>query len=261
MVTLRIEDVPPLETSGERTPQIWSSLYITEYTPIKCIDLWIARSASVPLHIRLFTLSPCKSPFLLLWQGITRYSYRFKSLDLRLEGPTWTDHILPITFRVDNLHELRISWADEVHLISRTVDIFHSSIEIPQLRMLDIGTSVHQQDVVTMPTFAASSLVELVIEEQAPLAMVWSFLGECKRIRKLWWRLEDYRTNDPWMPPSASIPTLERLLISGRPAANALLAADLPALRWLDVSGTYNQVSVCKAILKFTQITHLSIEL
>ena len=126
--------------------------------------------------------------------------------------------------------------------------------------MLGIGTSVRQRDVVTMPTFAASSLVELVIEEQAPLAMVWGFLGECKRIRKLWWRLEANLTNDPWMPPPASIPTLEGLSISGRPAANILLAADLPALRRLAVSGTRKQVSVSKAILKFTRITHLSID-
>ena len=245
---------------AQGTPWIWSYLCITEYTPIKSIDLWIARSASVPLHICLTALSPCKSPFLLLWQEITRYSRRFKSLDLRLEDPTWIDHILPITFRVDNLHELRIYWEEEDPIISRTVDIFHPSIEMPQLRTLGIKTSDAQQDVITMPTPIASSLVELVIEEQASLAMVWSLLGECKRIRKLTWKLENYVIEDPWTPPSASIPTLEHLSINGSLAANVLLAADLPSLRRLAVSGTINQVNVCKAILKFTQITHLSID-
>ena len=242
---------------AEKAPQIWSCLYLTERTPIKCIDLWIRRSAAAPLHVHL---APCCGPsFPLLWRRITQCSHRFQSLVLSLEESNWIDHIFPITFRVDNLRQLKIFWMDEIPFPSRTIDVF-PSIATSQLRKLEIKTAEWQQDIVSMPTVAASSLVELVIEEQAPLDVVWSFLVECKQIQRLTWDLQHYRMDELWTPPSASFRTLERLWITGHFAAKFLLAADLPALRRLIVFNTSNQVNVCKAILGFTQITHLSMK-
>lgn len=251
--------------AAERSPRIWSCLYITKRTPIECLDLWIARSAAAPLHVHLTTsLFYSDHFFQSVWKGITqKHSLRFWSLFLKLEGPKWTDYILPITFRVDNLRELRIHWGHSVHFTSRTVDIFDPVITPRhRLRMLEIQTSLRVRNIVMMPSFAASSLVELVVGEQAAPDVVCEFLRQCQVIQKLTWDLRHHETEPLWTPrpPRISIPTLERLWIAGPLAATFLLAADLPALRRLVVFGTLSQAAVCKAILEFAQITHLYID-
>jgi len=110
-----------------------------------------------------------------------------------------------------------------------------------------------------MPSRAASSLVMVMIADQAPPDAVCEFLRECQKIRTLLWDLQLYRV-DTWTPAPTSIPTLNDLWIAGDLAARFLPTADLPALRRLVVSKTCNQANVCKAILGFKTITHLRLD-
>jgi len=231
--------------------------------PFECVDLWITRSAAIPLHVHIMPSSlPPEHFFQLVWQKIIQHSQRFQSLCLRLLNAGWTDQVLPITCKVDNLRELHIVWSHDPRLSSRTVDIFGPLLVTPQLRTLEVEGVPGVQNFVKMPTFAASdSLEELIIGHQAEPNMVCEFLRSCKKIRRLAWDLRYFNANTtPWTPASTCIPTLERLSISGGPAHGFLKTADLPGLRRLAISDTYDKTSLCESVFAFPQITHLQLE-
>jgi len=243
-----------------QTPRIWSCLYITGETPFECIKLWTKRSAEAPLHVSFDAPTvPSDLFFRVAWRGIMEHSHRFQSLYLGLDGSWWVNRILPITYRLNSLTELQISLGGGVESISGTLDIFEPRLTTCRLRTLDINTSVLLQNSFMMPCPAATSLVELTLEEQVAPDTVCQFLRECREIRELTWDLQHCETDTGWAPAPISISTLEYLRVSGDLAAKFLLAANLPSLRCLFVSCKCDQVKVCTAILGFTQITHLDV--
>jgi hypothetical protein len=246
---------------ARQTPRIWSCLYITREIPFECIRLWMTRSAEAPLHVH-FDAPPVLSDkfFRPAWQRIMQHSHRFQSLFLRLHGSWWINRVLPATSRLNSLRELQIFLGDDVHSPSGTsqLDIFEPHLTTCRLRTLRIKTSTLLKNFFMMPSPAATSLVELTLEEQVAPGAVCQFLRECREIRKLKWNLRCSSTDTAWAP--ISISTLEYLWISGKLAAEFILAANLPSLRHLVVSHTYKQAEVCAAILGFTQITHLHVD-
>jgi len=244
-----------------QTPRIWSCLHITGEIPFECIKLWMTRSAEVPLHVH-FNTPPALSNYFFesAWQKIMQHSHRFQSLFLRLHGSWWINQVLPVTSRLNSLRELQISLGPSAHSPSGTLDIFEPRLTTCRLRTLMIKTSFCLRNFFMMPSPAATSLVELTLEEQVAPDTVCQFLRECREIRKLTWHLQFYKTNTAWAPAPISISTLEYLRVSGDLAAKFLLAATLPSLRRLIVSSTRDEVKVCTAILGFTQITHLDVD-
>ena len=260
---------------AEHAPRIWSCICFASGIPSECIDLWMARSAHVPLHVH------CTDPLdrygdnsLQVWQRMMEHSYRFQSLSLVLMGSWWMNHVLPINFRVDNLRELRISFPRYAHAFS---PIFGTHVKASQLQTLDIAewvgftpiilpTSLRDQESLSlqnhlpMPSLVTGSLVELSIQYHATPDAVCEFLRECRKIQTLLWDLRSYQKNALWMFEPTSVPTLERLRIAGDLAADFLLIADLPSLRHLFVRNTCSPSDVSEAILKFTQITHLRVD-
>ena len=253
---------------AEQFPRIWSRLFVTEEISTECVDLWVERSAAAALHVD-FAAPPTDNDYTFrpLWRKIMQHSHRVQSLSLVLRGTWWIDCILPITYRVDNLRELKISL--DRGISSRTLDLFEPLIT-PQLRQLIIKSpqsgalmSIFMppllQNSFVMPSRAASGLVTLAIQDQAPPDAVCEFLRECQKIQKLLWDLQSYRV-DTWTPAPTSIPTLCHLWVAGDLAVRFLRIANLPALRRLVVSNTCNQADVCKAILEFKTITRLRLD-
>jgi len=246
---------------AEQVPLIWSCFYVMKSIPFECIDLWITRSAAVPLHVHVMpSFLPPEHFFQLVWQGIIQHSQRFRSLCLRLLNTRWMDQVLPITCGVDNLRELHITWSHDQRLSSRAVDIFGPLLVTPQLRMLEFEGVPGVQNFVIIPTFAVSdTLEELIIGRVAEPNMVCEFLRSCQKIRRLVWDLRHF-DNTPWTPAPTCIPALERLSISGSPAHRFLKTADLPGLRRLAILDTYDKTSLCESVFAFPQITHLQLD-
>jgi hypothetical protein len=243
-----------------QTPRIWSCVYITEETPFECIKLWLTRSAKAPLHV--YFEAPSATPdqfFFAAWHRIMQHSHRFQSLFLELDGSWWINRILPVTSRLNSLRELQISLGEDAEDISGTLDIFEPHLTTCRLRTLEITSCNALPNLFTMPSLAATSLVELTLEEQVAPDTVCQFLRECREIRKLKWNHQPSPMNMAWAPAPISISTLEYLRISGDLTAKFLLAANLPSLRRLVMSSECNQVEACAAILGFTQITHLDV--
>jgi len=247
---------------AEQDPRIWSYFCVMKPIPFECVDLWITRSAAVPVHVHIMPsiLSP-EHFFQLAWQKIIQHSKRFRSLGLRLFNAGWTSQVLPITCKVDNLRELHIIWSHDQ--ISPRIDVFGPLLVTPQLRTLEfegVPSPPGVQNFSTMPTFAASdSLEELIIGHQAEPDMVCEFLRSCKKIRRLAWDLRRFG-NMPWTPAATCIPTLERLSISGDTAHGFLKTADLPGLRRLAILDTYDKARLCESVFAFPHITHLQLD-
>jgi len=252
---------------AEHAPRIWSCLYIAGRTPFECIDLWMARSGEVPLHVHYNdSFELLRGTFMQVWRRMMGISCRFQSLSLELRESWWS--VLPIDFRVDDLRELRISLPRDAHASDPTLCFFGPHVEASQLRKLNIVEwgKVHffaqnfLERGLLIPSFVTGSLVELGIENHATPDAVCEFLSECRKIQTLSWDLRSYQTDALWMPAPTSIPTLERLRMAGDLAANFLLIADLSSLRHLFVHNTCNQAKVSEAISRFTRITHLRVD-
>lgn len=240
--------------------RFWQDIYVGDNTGEDEVELWLARSQTTLINVKIKLEYCSHNHFLAMHDLITPQLDRIRSL--HYDTIIDSGDFFPLQLPSSSLNVLSIYWNTEPS--SSPYDIFD---DFPPscLSELELETAGFARDQLNLIRLDVSRLKKLKIGEAATVQSVWAVLSKCQMLQELtWFCNEEGRDVEPLdLSPLSSpvmLQTLRRLSVDGSLVAPVLELIHAPNLERLQIyCPTVALSNLISCITRHHQLQRLSL--